>query len=91
MNEVHENFEELKIQEIPSHMANLYDDLTELQHQLKQMDLEQVRFLLSTELKDFVDSLKMSYKNEIQPLQSSPFKTDVENLLYNIFGESFFD
>jgi hypothetical protein len=91
MNEISQEFEKVKIEEIPKHMEDLYNDLTELQHQLKQMDLEQVRFLLETELKDFVDTLKISYKNEIKPLPSSPFKTDVENLLYNAFGESFFD
>ena len=92
MNEVCENkFEELKIEEIPKYMQSLYEDLTELQHQIKLMDIESVRILFNTELKNTIDHLKIAYKTEIEPLPLSTFRTDLEALLYNLFGASFFD
>ena len=83
--------EELKIQEIPKHMENLYNDLTELQHQVKLMDVDAIRMLFNNELKNTIDHLKISYKEEIEPLPTSTFRTDLEVLLYNLFGASFFD
>lgn len=88
-----EDFKDLSISsndDLSVESKMMIEELIELQTSLKSFYQTDIREYFKTEGIDDVKRLKRSYDNEIAKISNNVLKNDIDNLLYNLFGETFF-